>query len=64
MRTLALTLFAVGGVIFAFTVIYCGFDKLKTGIIFRNKKAMFPPLIISWLIAMSGMLILALNQES
>lgn len=63
MRILAFILFAVGAAIFGITVLYCVYDQRKTGVIFRNKKAMFPPAIIGWLIAMSGFLMLSLNQE-
>jgi energy-converting hydrogenase Eha subunit G len=63
MRTLALTLFVVGAAIFGATVLYCIYDQRKTGVRFRNKKAMFPPAIIGWLIAMSGFVMLSLNQE-
>ena len=63
MRTVALTLFGVGALIFLVTALYCIIDQKRTGVLFRNKKLMFPPIIIGWLIAMSGMLTLALNQQ-
>lgn len=64
MRTLGITLFVIGGTIFGITVLYCIYDAQKTGILYRKKKVMLPPALIGWLIAMSGMLTLFLDQEN
>jgi hypothetical protein len=64
MRTLGITLFVIGGVIFGITILYCIHDARRTGILYRKKKVMIPPAIVGWLIAMSGMLTLFLDQES
>ncbi len=52
-------LIAVGIIIFFSALIYILVDKARTKVLFRDKKKMFPPVIVGWVTAMIGIAILS-----
>jgi hypothetical protein len=63
MRTLGLTLFGVAFICFMGVIFYALVDKMRTGVLFRQKKIVIPIAFGSWLLAVVGMLMLFLSQQ-
>lgn len=62
--TLGLTLFAIGGLGLMATVFHGLIDKMKTGVLFRNKRIILSLGFGSGVLGLVGMLIVALSQQS
>lgn len=63
MRILGLTLFGVGAVCFMGVVLYALVDKMRTGVLFRQRRIVIPLAFGSWLLAAIGMWTLFLSQQ-
>lgn len=57
MTALALTLLVVGGSVFAVALIHALIDYERTGVLFRNKKLIFPTAIVSFAISAVGFIL-------
>jgi hypothetical protein len=62
--TLGLTLFAIGGLGLMATVFYGLIDKMKRGVLFRNKRIILSLGFGSGVLGLVGMLVVALSQQS
>lgn len=60
---MGLTLFGEGGVCFMGVVFYALVDKMRTGVLFRQRRIVIPLAFGSWFLAMVGMLIVFLSNN-
>lgn len=58
MTALALTLLVVGGGVFAVALIHALIDYKRIGVLFRNKKLIFPTAIVSFAIFAVGFILI------